>query len=412
MFKMSSNIVIYIWMCWWLCNNGILLEKWIISNIGKNLIVLDGVSISMLIIVGSIGVISRLYILNKLISNLIMVSMLLSYVSYDVVFFIISYEVILIRISILVMTSGSSGRKEGIIRLLYYTLFGSIFLIILMVKTIIFSLSNNYFFVGSSVSYILLSIRLFMKFRIFRFLTWLLWALTESNIIGSIILSSLILKVSIYGWYRYNMGIEVKGYTSVLITLGILSIIISSLYSIIVTDIKRIIAYFSVILMSTIFVNTLSNNMLGSWLVSITLSYISSGLFYIVSLLYFVYLSREIYYYRLLSNNFIYSLYFLYLILSNISFRFTGSFLREIIIFMELFNSLGLVVLLVIITVLLTSILSLWLNTRILYNIRSIYMIYSVDISRFLTYNLGIFSYIIFILSLNVNILTNGLYTY
>jgi len=39
-------------------------------------------------------------------------------------------------------------------------------------------------------------------------------------------------------------------------------------------------------------------------------------------------------------------------------------------------------------------------------------MIYSVDISRFLTYNLGIFSYIIFILSLNVNILTNGLYTY
>jgi len=93
--------------------------------------------------------------------------------------------------------------------------------------------------------------------------------------------------------------------------------------------------------------------------VSITLSYISSGLFYIVSLLYFVYLSREIYYYRLLSNNFIYSLYFLYLILSNISFRFTGSFLREIIIFMELFNSLGLVVLLVIITVLLTSILSL-----------------------------------------------------
>jgi len=60
------------------------------------------------------------------------------------------------------------------------------------------------------------------------------------------------------------MGIEVKGYTSVLITLGILSIIISSLYSIIVTDIKRIIAYFSVILMSTIFVNTLSNNMLGS----------------------------------------------------------------------------------------------------------------------------------------------------
>ena len=135
------------------------------------MIVLDGVSISMLIIVGSIGVISRLYILNKLISNLIMVSMLLSYVSYDVVFFIISYEVILIRISILVMTSGSSGRKEGIIRLLYYTLFGSIFLIILMVKTIIFSLSNNYFFVGSSVSYILLSIRLFMKFRIFRFLT-------------------------------------------------------------------------------------------------------------------------------------------------------------------------------------------------------------------------------------------------
>lgn len=51
------------------------------------------------------------------------------------------------------------------------------------------------------------------------------------------------------------MSIYIIGYSSILLTLGMISTILSSLYSIICMDIKRIVAYFSVILMSIIFIS-------------------------------------------------------------------------------------------------------------------------------------------------------------
>lgn len=151
--------------------NGILLEKYVIYNIGKCLLVLDGVSISMLLIIGVTSIIGRLYIINKIIYMLCNISMILCYVCYDIVFFIISYECILIRITVLVISSGSSGSKCGIIMLLYYTLIGSVFLIVLMLYVITNGISCNYFLLTCGILYVLLSIRMVMKFRIFRFLT-------------------------------------------------------------------------------------------------------------------------------------------------------------------------------------------------------------------------------------------------
>ena len=75
------------------------------------------------------------FILNKIIYNIyyncvynmVFMSMFLSYLSYDIVFFIISYEMVLMRICILVISSGSGFKKDGLLRLIYYTLLGSIF---------------------------------------------------------------------------------------------------------------------------------------------------------------------------------------------------------------------------------------------------------------------------------------------
>lgn len=96
------------------------------------------------------------------------------------------------------------------------------------------------------------------------------------------------------------------------------------------------------------------------------------------------------------------------MILSNISFRCTASFIREVMIFHELYNNLGVIIGLLLITVFITSILSLWLLTRVQYGISMLLVL--LDISRLLTYNLGIYSYIILILSLNMNIFSNLLY--
>ena len=82
--------------------------------------------------------------------------MILCYVSYDIVFFIISYECILIRITILVISSGSSGSKCGIIMLLYYTLIGSVFLIYLLLflhVLIVLKFYDNKLFAAQLLSY-------------------------------------------------------------------------------------------------------------------------------------------------------------------------------------------------------------------------------------------------------------------
>lgn len=364
----------------------------------------------MLIVIVFLSVISYNYVLNRIIYNMIFISMYLTYISYDIIYFIVCYEMILVRISVLVISAGSSLKKEGLLKLMYYTLIGSVFLIVLI--GLILSgdnQSNNYYYARMKLNYILISIRLVMKFRIYRFLTWLLSALTESNIIGSIILSGLILKVSIWGWFRYNFGVRIGWYEKVLVVLGIVSVLISSLYSIISTDIKRIIAYCSVILMSIIFISVLLDEKIGSWLISITLSFISSSLFYIVSLLYLLYLSRNVLYMRLLYCNYVFFGLFFYLMLSNISFRFTCAFAREFIIFLLLMQNIGKMTIIVIVTVFLSSVLSIWLNTKILFNIKSIYLIKYIDLNRFLTYNLAAFCIVNLMSSININIFSTFL---
>lgn len=370
---------------------------------------IDGISVCMLYLVVFIGVISYNFILNKVIYGVIFISMYLTYISYDIIYFIVCYEIILVRITALIISTGSSMKKDGLLRLLYYSLFGSMALILLicviMSKNV--NMSNNYWYLSDNICYILISIRLLMKFRIYRFLTWLLWALSESNLIGSIILSSLILKVSIWGWFRYNFDYRLVWYDKIMVILAVISILVSSLYSIMSVDAKRIIAYCSVILMSTILVSTLLKEEIGSWLISIALSLVSSGLFYLVSLIYLLYLTRNVLYMRFIGFNRVFYVFMLYFVLSNISFRLTSGFMREFIIFMLLLKNMGVFTILIIMTVLFGSILSLWLNTKILFNSRSLYLIRYIDINRFLTYNLMVFTGVNLMISWNVNIISN-----
>lgn len=221
----------------------------------------------------------------------------------------------------------------------------------------------------------------------------MLSALTESNIIGSIILSSIILKIALIGFIRYCILYNYLNsiISNIYLICGIISIIINSFYCLITIDIKRIIAYCSVILMSIILISLILNSMLGSILIGITLSIISSSLFYIVSCLYMVYLSKNIYYFKYFKLSFILNSFFFYFILSNISFPFTCSFIPEIIIFNELFNSLGHFVIFIIITCLLTSILSLFFYNKIFFLLKSIHLHQYLDLNRLLTFNLLLF---------------------
>lgn len=360
--------------------------------LGKNNIRWDGITVLMWIIVWVMTRIIQSLISNKILSSIVIVSMGLSFSIIDILYFTICYEWVIIRITMLIITSGSSRKKDGVIKLLYFTLVSSICLIVVIVTNIISYGGTDALNEWSDMEYILISIRFIIKFRIYRFLSWLTSALAESNKIGSIILSSLILKISIYGWCRF-MKLENLGYIDICITIGLVSLILSSIYSMMTLDLKKVIAYSSVILMSLIFIAIVSGDWLGSWLMSLTHSIISSSLFYLVSLLYMFYLSRIMFYYRNMLLISIFVVLWWYSVLSNISFRMTSSFMREMLILYLVIKELGMVSFIVLVSGLITSVLTLWTNSKILYSIESIYTTRFVDISR---YHFTLISYLFF----------------
>lgn len=128
--------------------NGICIEKQIILSVGNSIYVLDGLNILFILVLVLVYIIGKLLILNRVILNMIFISLLISILSYDILNFIIYYEFILIPISILVISSGSYCKKEGIIWLLYYTIIGSLFIILLLSDILILNnITCNYFYI-------------------------------------------------------------------------------------------------------------------------------------------------------------------------------------------------------------------------------------------------------------------------
>jgi NADH:ubiquinone oxidoreductase subunit 4 (subunit M) len=105
--------------------------------LGKNNIRWDGITVLMWIIVWVMTRIIKSLISNKILSSIVIVSMGLSFSIIDILYFTICYEWVIIRITMLIITSGSSRKKDGVIKLLYFTLVSSICLIVVIVTNII-----------------------------------------------------------------------------------------------------------------------------------------------------------------------------------------------------------------------------------------------------------------------------------
>jgi len=179
---------------------------------------------------------------------------------------------------------------------------------------------------------------------------WLPLAHVESSLGGSILLAGVLLKLGIYGILRLNLSIfsiVSLGFTPTIWLLGILATIQSSLSTLRQTDLKRIVAYSSIAHIAIAFIGLFSSNILGltsSYFLGLAHAFSSSGMFIIVTLLYFRYGSRSIRYFRgaAILNPLI-SLFFLLFTLANVGFPITANFIGEFFVFQSLFvvNNLG-----------------------------------------------------------------------
>lgn len=169
--------------------------------------------------------------------------------------------------------------------------------------------------------------------------SWLLKAHVESPLGGSIILAAIVLKLSLYGFFRLVLPIlplATISLTPIVYAICVITIIYASLSTLRTIDVKEIIAYSSVAHAAVYVLGVFSNSIQGiegAILLGLGHGFVSSGLFFCVGgVLYDRTHTRLITYYRGLAQIMpLFSLFFFILCLGNagtpLTFNFVGEFL-------------------------------------------------------------------------------------
>ena len=283
-------------------------------------------------------------------STLIILELLLLLVFsvLDVLGFYIYYESVLIPMYIIIGIYGARQEKiKAAYYFFYYTLAGSILMLISIIYLFITYGTTNYFTLLSLIpSNLPLNIEnlLFLGFFMglavkipkFPFHIWLPLAHVEAPLAGSILLAGILIKLGSYGFIRYVLVLFPNAslyFTPFIYVLAVLGIIYASLTTLRQTDLKRIIANSSISQMGYVMLGIFSNTTLGiegSIILQVAHGLVSSGLFIIVTLIYERHHTRILKYYRGLSIVMpLWASAFLFLTLANIGFPLTCNFIGE-----------------------------------------------------------------------------------
>jgi proton-translocating NADH-quinone oxidoreductase chain M len=243
---------------------------------------------------------------------------------------------------------------------------------------------------------------------------WLPEAHVEAPTTGSVILAGILLKMGSYGFIRFSLPLFPFAslyFTPLIYTIGLLSIIYTSLTAIRQTDLKRIIAYASIAHMNLIMLGLFSLNIQGiegSLIQMISHGIVSSALFLCVGIVYDRYHTRLLKYYSglvLIMPNFV-SIFLLFMF-ANAALPGTCNFVGEFLLFIGIFQDNIFITILAASSIVLSGVYSLWLFNRVSYgNLKVQYIRGFSDITKrefflllpliFLTIFLGFYPEVLF----------------
>jgi NADH-quinone oxidoreductase subunit M len=306
----------------------------------------------------------------------------------DVFWFFVFFEITLAPIYLIILRGGSRERKiRASILIALFTLAGSIFMLYAIILLMSKYGTTDYVQLYSlrislddqKILWLCFFLAFAVKIPLFPMHIWLPEAHVEAPTIGSVILAALLLKLGIFGLMRYGFGLFPLGHyyysTCVLIaTIG--SFIYASFGALRQTDIKKIIAYSSVIHMNLVVAGLSTFTVLcysGSVFQMIAHGFVSGGLFFCVGMLYDRFYTRSIWYFGGVVQIFpVLAIFFFLFTLANIGFPTTGNFIGEMLLFMGLYIAQPIVALIATVTMFTGVILSIWCYNRIFFgNIKS-----------------------------------------
>nr|UXX50323.1 NADH dehydrogenase subunit 4 [Ixodes pavlovskyi] len=228
----------------------------------------------------------------------------LCFYSMNLMMFYFFFESILFPIIMMIFNWGNQPeRLQAGIYMLMYTLLGSLPLFFLMILYSDYSL--NYLFMDYSMFksmgllFFFMMLGFLVKVPMFFVHLWLPKAHVEAPISGSMILAAVLLKLGIYGIYRFKMFFinELMEMSYVIMVISVFGSVLVGVMCLFQTDVKSLIAYSSVCHMGLVLGGILSMNFLssfGSLLLMLGHGLCSSGLFCLGNMLYERFFTRSL----------------------------------------------------------------------------------------------------------------------
>lgn len=271
--------------------------------------------------------------------------------------FYIFFESVLIPMYFLLGIWGLRPRKiHAAYQFFLYTFAGSLFMLLAILYLENLGLKEGFLTI-SSLNYLFLDLNWFesrvlwlcffiafaIKVPMVPFHIWLPEAHVEAPTAGSVILAGLLLKYGTFGFYKVlimNLFLITNYFFWLVCSLSLISIIYGSIITYSQIDFKKIIAYSSVSHMGYVILGLMiksPESIVGSLLMMLTHGFISSGLFYIVGILYERYGTRNIFDYGGLKNVMpMFTFFFFLLTLANMNLPLTAGFVAEFLVLISL----------------------------------------------------------------------------
>jgi len=252
--------------------------------------------------------------LKAFLSSLLLLEtgMLGALVAFDLVFFYVFWEVMLIPMYFIIGIWGGANRVYATTLFVIYTVIGSLLMLVAAIALYIVHKEEFGFYStslldlykitsldlqGQTWLFLAFALAFAIKVPIWPFHTWLAHAHTEAPTSGSVLLAGVLLKMGTYGFLRFALPLfpaALAHYSTVLLTLGVIGIIYGALMAWMQEDAKKLVAYSSVSHLGFVVIgsvvlldNKLSEEALSGALYQMINHGISTGaLFFLVGMIY------------------------------------------------------------------------------------------------------------------------------